>query len=182
MDRAAIEELYAYTDFAWERLGKTIEKISPEQYADPVPGSGWPTVGRALLHIAGAYDGWLNDKKWGLGLAEEPFPEVQTWDELYAKLPTWTEMDTYRRRLRQTFRKALDLGDEELFTKRTWELEFGPEELSPADVLTNLLLHERGHHGDLSTLFHQLGIKSFFIDYRFFVSKPDEFVEDVEDA
>jgi uncharacterized damage-inducible protein DinB len=77
---------------------------------------------------------------------------------------------------------VLDGSDEELFKKRTWDLEFGPEELSPADVLTNLLLHERGHHGDLNTLFHQLGVKSYFVDYRFFVSKPNDFLEDVDEG
>jgi uncharacterized damage-inducible protein DinB len=180
MDRAAIEELYAYTDFAWERLGKTMEKLTQEQYADPVPGSGWPSVRRAVLHILNAYDGWLNEDKWGLGLHETPFPDVESWDDLYAKVPNWEAIQPCRDSLRATFRKALDVSDEELFTKKTWELEFGPEELSRADVLTNLLLHERGHHGDLSTLFHQLGIRSLFVDYRFFVSKPGDFIEDVE--
>ena len=181
MDRAAIEELYAYTGFAWERLGGTIEKLGSEQFVDPVPGSGWPSVRRAILHILQAYDGWINEDKWGLGLGESMFPDVESWDELYARVPTWKEAQAYRDATRSSFRKVFEVSDEELFKKRTWELEFGPEELSPADVLTNLLLHERGHHGDLSTLFHQLGIKSYFIDYRFFVSKPNEFLEDRDD-
>jgi uncharacterized damage-inducible protein DinB len=182
MDRAAIEELYAYTDFAWERLGKTIEKLSDKQYVDAVPGSGWPSVRRAVLHVLNAYDGWMNDDKWGLGLHETPFPDVESWDDLYEKVPDWKATQAFRKSLRATFRKALDVPDEELFRRRTFDLEFGPEELSPADVLTNLLLHERGHHGDFNTLFHQLGVKSLFVDYRFFVSKPGEFLEDAEDG
>lgn len=182
MDRAAIEELYAYTDFAWERLGKTIEKLSREQFVDPVADSGWPSVRRALLHVLNAYDGWLNEDKWGLGLHEAPFPDVESWDDLYERIPDWKAVEPYRAKLRATFRKALDVPDEELLAKQTFDLEFGPEELSRADVLTNLLLHERGHHGDLNTLFHQLGVKSMFVDYRFFVSKPTEFLEDVEEG
>ena len=70
---------------------------------------------------------------------------------------------------------------DELWKKTTWNLDFGPEDMSRGDILTNLLLHERGHHGDISTLFHQLGVKGYLLDYRFFVTKRDEFIPDVDD-
>jgi hypothetical protein len=38
----------------------------------------------------------------------------------------------------------------------------------------------RGPASPELTLFHQLGLKHFHVDYRFFVSKPEEFVPDSE--
>jgi uncharacterized damage-inducible protein DinB len=39
---------------------------------------------------------------------------------------------------------------------------------SRGELLTHLLLHERGHHGDVSTLFYQLGIEpDMRVEYRF---------------
>ena len=36
-------------------------------------------------------------------------------------------------------------------------------------ILANLLLHKRGHHGDFTTLFWQLGIEQPALDYRQYV-------------
>jgi uncharacterized damage-inducible protein DinB len=41
----------------------------------------------------------------------------------------------------------------------------GAREMTPAEIVLHLLLHERGHHGDVSTLFHALGSPLPGIDY-----------------
>lgn len=180
MERAAIEELVEYTDFSWERHAKVMDTLSPEQFTAPVPGSGWPTLQRAFLHVVGAYDGWLNDD-WGLNGGDFLFPAVETWDELFAMVPSWEKLQEYRVATRNALRKALQARDDEIFAKREFVLGFGPEQLSPADIITNLLMHERGHHGDISTLFDQLGLKSDLVDWRFFITRRDEFVPDTDD-
>ena len=73
--------------------------------------------------------------------------------------------------MRATFRRVLDeTPDEKLFEPftRTYD-EDGPETMSLGDILANLLLHERGHHGDFTTLFWQLGIEQPALDYRQYV-------------
>ena len=82
---------------------------------------------------------------------------------------------------RASFFKALDCSDQELYAKREYKFTDVPETLSRADILTNLVIHERGHHGDLNTLFHRLGIRSFVIDYRYFITRPGDFVVDDEE-
>ncbi len=173
MDRKALEELYSYTDFSWARHAKVMEELPPGQFATPVPGSGWPSLRDCFSHFVQAYDGWINGH-WGLGLGEMSRPK---------DLTTWDEMAAYRVRGREAFRKALDCPDEVLYEKRTFDWGDGEtEHLARGDILGNLLMHERGHHGDISTLLHTLGIKSPIVDYRFFVSFPDRFIYDEEDS
>jgi uncharacterized damage-inducible protein DinB len=37
--------------------------------------------------------------------------------------------------------------------------------MTKTDVLAHLLLHERGHHGDISTLFSSMGVEMPSMDY-----------------
>jgi uncharacterized damage-inducible protein DinB len=45
----------------------------------------------------------------------------------------------------------------------------GEPEMTPADIIVHILLHERGHHGDVSTLFSALGVQLPPIDYMTYV-------------
>lgn len=174
MDRAAINELYDYTEFAWERVAATIDTLPPSQFAERVPGSGWPALGDCFEHFVSAYDGWINGE-WALALGKLLYPGPEA-------LRTWAQMRAYRRGVRDAFEAALECTDAELFAKREYRFAGISEMLSRADILTNLLIHERGHHGDLNTLFHQLGVRSFVIDYRYFVTRPGDFVTDDEEG
>lgn len=172
MDRETIDELLAYTDYSWARHARVMEGLSDEQFTTPIPGSGWPAPREAFMHVVGAYDGWLNSR-WGLsGAGEAEYEERQ-------KMTSWEEMADYRAKTRTDFRRALEVDDETLFGKRERESPFGVAILSPADVLTNLLMHERGHHGDISTLFYQMGVKGYIVDWIAFAALPDEFIPDV---
>ena len=170
MDRAAIKELFDYTGFAWERIAATIDSLPPSQFAERVPGSGWPALRDCFEHFVAAYDGWINGE-WALALGTLMYIGPET-------LQTWEEMRSYRRETRAAFLAALECTDNVFYAKREYRFSEVTELLSRADILTNLLLHERGHHGDLNTLFHQLGVRSFVIDYRYFVTRPGDFVTD----
>lgn len=172
MDRAALLELFDYTGWAWARIARTIDGLPPEQFAAPVAGSGWPSLAACTEHFTASYDGWLNHKDWGLGLGPLLYPgDGQA-------LQQWPTMKEYREQVREVCRKALARDDGWLLKKFERDYGGGPELLSPVDIIANLLLHERGHHGDLNTLFHQLGVRSYIIDYRYFVSRRDEFAMD----
>lgn len=172
MDRAAIKELYDYTGFAWDRIAATLDTLPPSQFVERVPGSGWPTLRDCFEHFVCAYDGWINGE-WALGLGKLMYSGPEA-------LQTWEQMRNYRREVRSAFMAALDCPDEVLYAKREYRLGDVPELLSRADILANLVIHERGHHGDLNTLFYQLGIRSFVIDYRYFTTRPRDFVMDDE--
>lgn len=174
MERNAISELFDYTGWAWERIVRLIDE-HPQSYATPAPGSGWPSIAACLSHLVGSYDGWLNGAWGGIQLGEMSYPG--DWP---APIDDWAAMKAYRLRTRSSFQQALACSDEVLYLRNIREAGSPPESepLSRADVLTNLVLHERGHHGDLSTLFYQHGITGFMVDYTFYRMLPGEFVPD----
>src|SRR4029079_8175308 len=97
---------------------------------------------------------------WGGGM--EPRPETMT---------SWDDFDAYYRTTKATFSRIMSsTPDAQLYEPftRAYQGETA-ETLSLADVLANLVLHERGHHGDISTLIHQLGGRPPSLDYRMYV-------------
>ena len=155
MDRAAIEELFAFSDYSWREHERTIRPLGDDVLTEPAPGSGWPALCDALTHINWAYVRWLADPA---GTSDEPVEHVKSWDELVA----------YRRRVRGHAREYLhSLGDGELLTPREMNVDGETLLYSPADIFVHVLLHERQHHGDVSTLLYQLGVEAPIVEYRF---------------
>jgi uncharacterized damage-inducible protein DinB len=155
MDRAAIEELFAFTEYSWREHERVIRPLGDEVLTKPAPGSGWPALRDALAHIVWAYIRWLADPA---GTTDEPVERIDSWDDL----------EDYRRRMRDHAREYLDsLGDDELSTPREMNIDGETLVYSPADILVHILLHERQHHGDLNTLLYQLGIEIPIVEYRF---------------
>lgn len=155
MNRAAIEELFNFTEHSWRVHEETIRPHGDEFLVRPVPGSGWPALRDALVHINWAYVRWLADPD-GTTDAE---PEAVT---------TWDELDANRGRVRGLLRAYLDSrDDQELQRPREMNINGRPLVYSPADILVHVLLHERQHHGDVSTLLYQLGVDPPIVEYRF---------------
>ena len=155
MDRAAIEELFTFTEYSWREHELAIRALGDEVLMEPAPGSGWPALRDALTHINWAYVRWLADPA---GTSDEPVERVTSWDELEA----------YRRHVRGHAREYLDsLGDGELLTPYEMNIDGEPMLYSPADIFVHALLHERQHHWDVSTLLYQLGIEPPIVEFRF---------------
>jgi uncharacterized damage-inducible protein DinB len=155
MDRAAIEELLVFTDYTWREHERAIRPLGDEVLMQPAPGSGWPALRDALTHINWAYVRWLADPA---GTSDGPVEGVKSWDELEA----------YRLRVRGHARQYLDsLGNGELLTPREMNVDGETLLYSPADIFVHVLLHERQHHGDVSTLLYQLGVEPPIVEYRF---------------
>ena len=111
MDRAAIEELVTFTEYSWREHEGLIRPLGDGKLTEPAPGSGWPALREALVHINWAYVRWLADPA---GTTDEPVERLTSWDELEA----------YRRRVRDHARAYLDsLGDDELVTPRAMNVD-----------------------------------------------------------
>jgi uncharacterized damage-inducible protein DinB len=109
-----------------------------------------------------AWDEWLRDR---LDLADplNATPEsVASWDDL----------QPHRQRTRGWLRRVIDeTPDDRLHERAEPMLEGTPAEMrvTRAELLSHILLHERGHHGDVTTLLSRLGATPPGIDYLTYV-------------
>ena len=159
MNRQAVEELFAFTDYAWREYERDLRPLGDAMLTRPAPGSGWPSMQDVLTHITHAYVRWLASPA---GTTDLPAEHVTTWDEL----------NDYRRRVVGHARGYLDsLGDSELSTRRVMNVDGETMLYSPAEIFVHVLLHERQHHGDLNTLLYQLGVEVPMVEYRFSLSE-----------
>jgi uncharacterized damage-inducible protein DinB len=155
MDRGAIEDLFAFTEYSWREYERAIRPLGNDVLVKPAPGSGWPALRDALAHMTWAHVRWLADPA---GTSDEPEEDVTSWEELEA----------YRGRVLGHARDYLDsLDDDELSTPRPMNVDGEMLVYSPADIFVHALLHERQHHGDLNTLLYQLGVEVPIVEYRF---------------
>lgn len=155
MDRDAVEQLWHFTDYSWDAYAEAIRPGGDELLVQPAPGSGWPALRDALVHICWAYVRWLSSPGH---TTDEPPETVSTWDELA----------DYRRSVRAHARAYFDsLVDDLLAAPREMIVDGKPLQYSPGDILAHTMLHERQHHGDLNTLLFQLGREIPLVEYRF---------------
>ena len=159
MDRASIEELFRFTDYSWRAHEHVIRPHGDELLKKPAPGSGWPALRDVFAHINWAYVRWLADP-------------AATTDAPVDRVESWSDLDAYRRRVRDHARRYMDsLGDEALQRRGEMNVDGNIRHYSPADILVHVMLHERQHHGDVNTLLYQLGMEVPVVEYRF--SLPD---------
>jgi len=87
VDKAALLDLNAYTDWAWEQIRSA---IGPDEdlLSRPAPGSGWPALRNCLAHIVLAYDRWLPAI---IDLKSQPLPETAGSD-----FRSWAQIDKPR--------------------------------------------------------------------------------------
>src|SRR2546425_2116265 len=106
MDRAAIEELFRFTDYSWRQYAETVRPLGDETLVRAAPGSGWPALRDAFVHICWAYVRWLTDP-------------TRTSDIPIESVLSWGDAERFRRRVRGRFREYMDSLDEvELTTPR----------------------------------------------------------------
>jgi len=165
MDRAAIQDLYDFTGFCWAVYMDAIAAAGGDQVlARPAPGSGWPALRDCLGHVVLAYQRWCS------GLPRRKALAMNRFDP--AAIATLGELQGYRSTARTEFQTFLDsLSDEELARIQDFEIGGDVIRYSHAELLTHLLLHERGHHGDLNTLLYQLGAEVPLVEYRFHLGR-----------
>ena len=162
MNRNDLNELFDYTTFTWQTYARAMRSVSPEDLTRPIEGSGWSALRQPLIHVACAWDGWLAGKA-GDTFTDFDLDAVTTWDAI----------QDIRTHTRAWIRRILDnMSDHDLFDK-TEPTSDHPDanQVTAADALLHIFLHERGHHGDISTLFSQIGSplgQNDYLVYRFF--------------
>jgi uncharacterized damage-inducible protein DinB len=163
MDKVALQDLYAYTGWAWDQIKAAIPE--DETLSVVAPGSGWPALRNCLAHIVLAYDRWIPAI---VDLETRPLPDLAPDDFL-----TWPQIEAHRRRTRDALESHLGgWTDAELRERHQVDIYGEPISYSRAELITHLLLHERGHHGDVTTLFWQLGLDSeTLLEYRFHLGR-----------
>jgi uncharacterized damage-inducible protein DinB len=84
-----------------------------------------------------------------------------------------SEIDAARSAARDQLDSLLDgLSDEDLQRVREFEIDGETMPYSYAELFAHLALHERGHHGDVTTLFYQLGVSADTqLEYRFHLGR-----------
>jgi uncharacterized damage-inducible protein DinB len=166
MDKAALRDLFAYTGWAWEQISVAIPDDAALRAV--APGSGWPALRNCLAHIVLAYDRWIPAI---VDLETRPLPDLAPDDFL-----TWPQIDAHRRRTRDELQSHLEAwADADLRERHEVDVDGEPISYSRSELITHLLLHERGHHGDVTTLLWQLGLDSETpLEYRFHLGRHQE--------
>src|SRR6266480_601701 len=166
MDRAALLDLYAYTGWAWDQIKSAVP--NDETLRAVAPGSGWPAIRNCLAHIVLAYDRWVPAI---VDLQSKPLPELAADDFL-----TWPQIEAQRRRTREALQPHLEAwSDADLRQRHQVDVDGELLPYSRGELVIHLLLHERGHHGDVTTLFWQLGFESeTVLEYRFHLGRHQE--------
>ncbi|MEO6398742.1 MAG: DinB family protein [Tepidiformaceae bacterium] len=161
MDRASIEQLYDHLDFAWRQIVDVIGGAEEDLFTRPAPGSGWPTLRDCLGHIIFGYDRWLS-----IMANREPTGIAESAISLAA-------IDSARLACRTEVKALLErLGDSGLQEMRAFSIDDEAMPYTFGELLAHLALHERGHHGDVTTLFYQLGIsEEMALEYRFHLAR-----------
>src|SRR3989454_12687836 len=90
MDKAALQDFFAYTRWAWDEIKSAIPH--DETLRAVAPGSGWPTLRNCLSHIVLAYDRWAPAI---VTLTSQPMPALAPDDFM-----NWSQIDAHRRRTR----------------------------------------------------------------------------------
>jgi uncharacterized damage-inducible protein DinB len=163
MDKASLEDLFAYTGWVWDQVKQTIP--NEEALHAIAPGSGWPTLRNCLSHIIVAYDRWVPAI---IDLESQPLPELGPDD-----FRSWPQLDSERRRRRDSLKTALEgWTDADLAEMHDMNIDGETVRYSRGELIAHLLLHERGHHGDVTTLFWQLGMgDDTLLEYRFYLGR-----------
>ena len=163
MDKAALQDLFAYTGWAWDQIRGRIPDETTLRTA--APGSGWPALRNCLAHIILAYDRWAPAI---VDLKSRPMPDLAPDD-----FQTWLQVEAHRRRTRDPLQSHLEAWSEhELREPRQVNVDGEQIQYSRGELITHLLLHERGHHGDVTTLFWQLGFDpETVLEYRFHLGR-----------
>jgi uncharacterized damage-inducible protein DinB len=159
MDKAALLDLFEYTGWVWAQIRTTAP--ADETLVAVAPGSGWPALRNCLGHIIVAYDRWVPAI---VDLRAGALPDLADRD-----FNTWRQVQAQCSRIRQALRDGIErYSEDELHRLHDVNVDGSPVRYSRAELILHLLLHERGHHGDVTTLFWQLGIEAeTAFEYRF---------------
>ena len=151
-----LKTMFAYNQWANERLLAIVEQLSPEQYRKEV-GSSHGGMHGTLAHLAGAEDVWL--KRW----KGEPVSGILKADDLPsfdALRAHWSGIAEGMRQFSESLR-----SDEAIEREVVYRDLKGNEYRQPLyQLVQHLINHSTFHRGQVVTLLRQLGAKPVATD------------------
>ena len=158
------QNLYSYNYWARDRQLEACEKVSPEQFVQPLGGS-FGSLRDTLVHIAGAE--WIWCERWN-GRSPRTFPMGSDFPSLQSVEQYWRSVEANVRRfveavtearLRQPLSYTNVAG--EPWTYPLWQAMF------------HLVNHSTYHRGQVTTLLRQLGAQAAPSDYLHMLDVTD---------
>jgi uncharacterized damage-inducible protein DinB len=146
--KSGIGELHALTHERMTILLRHIESIPEHLHREPLPGFGFPTIWKQLIHIFSVEEGWVHD------LQKKPF---DSWSE--REYSTFAKLWPAKARVQTATRTYLDSLDE---SRLNATLENPPqgwfgETRSPAFILLHVVTHTFHHKGQVVAMLRTLG-------------------------
>jgi uncharacterized damage-inducible protein DinB len=154
-----VRSLFAYNEWANQRVFDSVTPLSEEQFARPLSGS-FSSIGDTLAHIVGAEWVWL--RRWN---GESPgsipdFVKSSTVESLRSKL---SDIEREREKFLASLAEP-DLARQIAYTN------FAGERLSYPlrDLFVHVVNHSTYHRGQVATMLRQVGAKPSGTDYTLF--------------
>ena len=167
-------KIYDYLTKARERIFDAVRALPPQQYAREFP-IGLKTIGSTLTHCM------IVEWAYMERIAGRDLPPYETWPIQDEKPPAFEVIEkTWREQAPQT-RAALEAllragtWDRELqYTSRSREGKKTLITVSPADVFTQMTLHEVHHRAQVMAMLRELGSPVQDLDFGYFMYKRQE--------
>jgi len=146
--KSGITELHSATHESLDLLLGHVAKVPDALLRQPLPGFGFPTVWRQLIHILTVEEGWVHD------LQSKPF---DGWFE--EDCPTIDALLLAKERIRNETRTYIaGLSEAQLNTTLPFRPEGWSGELrSPAFILLHVITHTFHHKGQVVAMLRTLG-------------------------
>jgi uncharacterized damage-inducible protein DinB len=152
---------YDYLTRARARLFDWVRPLTPEQYSRAFP-VGRGTIGRTLTHILGSE--WYYVER----MLGRPVPAYERWPIREEEPPAFPALEAAWAEQTVRTRAALSTLGEQTIEYQITNDE-GRREIitaSPADIATQLILHEVHHRAQVMNNLRQFGIAAEDLDYN----------------
>ena len=163
MSVSEITDLYAYTEWANDRMFAAVARLSDDQYTRELTSS-YPTVRDTLGHIVSAEWIWL--QRWNGTSPASPPP--------WTVAPAVTTLEREMRAVIEQRRAFLATLDDESLARPLSYRTLGGSSFTNRlfDVLLHVVNHSSYHRGQLTTMLRQVGAEPPSTDLILFRRLP----------
>jgi uncharacterized damage-inducible protein DinB len=159
MSPQEIQLLFEYNSWANQRTVGAAEKLTPEQFTQPM-GSSFTSVRDTLAHIYGAEWIWLERFQ---GRSPSALPEVTQFSDIATLRERWLE---HAQRLLTFVRKQTQSDLDRVMEYKT--LRFGVYQNPLWQSMQHVVNHGTYHRGQVTTMLRQLGAQPVLTDLMHF--------------
>ena len=167
-------KIYDYLTKARERVFDAVGSLPPEDYHREF-AIGLKTFGTTLTHTM------IVEWSYAQRIAGLEVPPYDTWPIQDENPPAWDVIEkTWRQQVAQTRATLAAVGDwdrEMEYTSKSREGKKTIITVSPADVFTQMLVHEVHHRAQIMAMLRQVGRPLENLDFGYFMYKRREINE-----